>query len=163
MNKTRWLSIALFVSVALNLALAGALAAQAWRMREGMRMEGRGPEGLARQLSPTGAEKARTLMRSRRPEAMELFTAIREARGDAQAALIAKPFDAARLARAMDQLRVANKSLQKHIQVGFIDLAGQVSHDDREKLSRLMPGMGPPRDRERDRHPRGDGPPPPMR
>lgn len=154
MSRTRWLSIALFVSVALNLALAGVIAAQTWRMRDAMHGGGRGPEALARQLSPASGEKARALMRSRRAEATELFATVRQARGEARAALAAEPLDDARLTRAMDRLRQANEALQRHIQAGFVELARQLPREDREKLSRMMPGGEP-----RERRPRRDAPP----
>jgi uncharacterized membrane protein len=150
MTRNRWLSLVLFVSVALNLALLGMIGAHMWRQRED-----RPPGPISRQLSPPWDEKARELRRARRPEAMELVRAIRAARADARETLTTEPFDAGRLADALERLRVANEALQRHVQTGFVDLARQVPPEERQKLARVIPGGEPP-----DRHPRGDGPPP---
>ena len=150
MNKLRWISLALAVSIALNLAFVGMMVG---RHFGGMRVMGPPPgeqraiDRLAKDMSADGGDKVRAALLQRSGQLQQQRADERRTRDDVRAAMLATPFDRARLESAMAAHRVSTAGLQQTIHAGLVDAASQLSPEDRAKLAesgrRPMRG-GPP-------------------
>lgn len=150
MNKLRWISLALAVSIALNLAFVGMMVG---RHFGGMCAMGPPPgeqraiDRLAKDMSADGGEKLRAVLMPRSGQLQQQRADERRTRDDVRTAMSANPFDRARLESAMAAHRASTAALQQTIQSGLADAASQLSPEDRAKLAesgrRPMRG-GPP-------------------
>jgi uncharacterized membrane protein len=150
MTKTRWLSIALFASVALNLALIGFLASRTISWSEAGRGGDRFVERLTRHMPAEAASRVRSVMAAQRPVMTRHLQEVRSARDEVRTALDAEPFDRARLEQSFTRLRRANDSVQDAIHQGVLAVAGDLGAEERRRLARMLdrgPPGHPPRDR----------------
>ena len=110
----RWMVIALFTSLALNLVIAGATVGFVWRHSGGV------SDAQVAHLPPNLLSYASTLPAARQKELSERTEAqrqnvrplrrqLREAREEAVAALVAEPFDRARFQATQAALLVADQ------------------------------------------------------
>jgi uncharacterized membrane protein len=135
--RARWLTIALAVSVALNLFFLGLFSARAFQ-----RYEGRTPWA---QHGPPGASGARRWQRQPRPfdwmsdaERAELRPRrkeIRTARRQAEEALRAEPFDGERLRRALSDLRRETDGIQAAVHDSMLKRALTMDGEARRRLA----------------------------
>jgi uncharacterized membrane protein len=157
--RQRWLTIALAVSVALNVFFLGVAAARWWQHRkwradrfgdnasliaggpraEGERLERRHRRGRGAPLSwMTEAERAEL-----RPKRQALVGI----RRDAEQVLSAEPFDAGRFQRALEALRTETAQIQGAVHQKLLQRAATLSLEERRKLADVS--WGTPGDRAR--------------
>jgi uncharacterized membrane protein len=133
------LSIALAVSIALNLLLAGILVGRAFH---------RPPHPPERETPAFRGERdgnrapLRKLLREQGGELKEKRRAIAEARRTAQTALEAEPFDRAALERALEALRDETVASQKIMHGAIADAATKGTPEERRKLGRSLARVG---------------------
>lgn len=165
-KSTKWLIGAAVASLALNLFLATWLIAWGWR--GGMHLFGHpvfGPPPMARvEKSPGGPEGLppglRNVIDIDRTQLRPLFRDARDARRAVGDALLAEPFDPARLDLALTGLRQQADAIQGELHRAMMEAAINGGPEVRRKMARPggkerryesgFDGMG-----------RGDGPPPP--
>lgn len=147
----RSLSVALAVSLALNVFLAGFLAAQALRPSEG-RPSAAGPMlfRAGEALGDPGHPAIREVMRAHRQELRAHRRAIREARREVHESMVAEPFDQERLSAALASLRAETTSSQVLLHRALVQLATSMTPEQRARLSKLSEEP-PPRSRSRNR------------
>lgn len=143
--RQRWLTIALAISVALNLFFLGVVAARWWRHdkwhaerrsdRAGLnvpvqRAEGERPERRHRRGRPlswmTEAERAEL-----RPKRQALIGI----RRNAEQVLSAEPFDPARFQSALEALRAGTAQIQEAVHQKLVQRAAELSPQERRKLA----------------------------
>ena len=128
------LSIALALSIAVNLLLAGIFAGRAFHRRppppeRGMALRGE-PDGRRAPL--------RGLLREHGDELREKRRAIGEARRTARTALEAEPFDRGALERALEALRKETGESQAIMHRAIVEAASKGSPEERRKLGRAL-------------------------
>ena len=150
------LSIALAVSIALNLFGAGFLVSRMLHPRHpptlapmlGTDDEQRGnpfmgPHGLLGSgAEPHLVPHVREVMRAHGDGLRQDRGALRERRRAVEDALRAEPVDAAALSQALGSLRQSTLSAQERMHTALVDLAKQLPAEDRKKLARHG-GRGP--------------------
>ena len=123
----RALTLALAISVALNLFLLGVGAARLWQHGE------RGPRGLDRSSRAAG-RAAEWLDEGRRSELRERRKTLREARRHVQRALASPAFDAEQLRGALKKLRGESQGLQEALHESLLERAAQLGVAERRRL-----------------------------
>jgi uncharacterized membrane protein len=124
------LSIALAVSIALNLLLAGILVGRAFHRGP---LPDRDKPALHRERDGRRAP-LRGLYREHDDELRDKRRAIGAARRTARAALEAEPFDRAALERALEALRKETGASQEIMHKAIVDAASKGSPEERKKL-----------------------------
>ncbi len=162
----RWLAIGLFVSVALNLFVAGLIMGGPFRDGPPDR---RGPDMLPSPrmfIEAFGREDGRKVMRTLRDEIPDLrgkFRQAGEARRGVVAAMSADPYDPEALEAAFTAARAAHVELAESIQKPLTEVLADLTPEQRAKFAdefrrpRHDRRGGP--DGERDGPPDGQGPP----
>jgi uncharacterized membrane protein len=148
----RWLAIGLIVSVVINVGLLSFGAVRYFKYREfaerrGMQIE----EQFARRL-PDNAAKAFRDAFEQGPKRGAVSH--HQMRRDLGAALMAEPYDHARMAAVLAEHRQRLDQLQQGLQAGLLAAADAMTPEQRREFGERMLRRGPP-------HMRGDGPPPP--
>jgi uncharacterized membrane protein len=138
----RWLNIVLVGSLALNLFLAGILAA-GWMRHHGSRDWRGGPPGMMALLHGVGGEAARDAREAHRAVLRERIDAVRAARGALAQRLAAEPFDAAAFEAALDDLRSRSGEAQGAFHEAFAAIAATLSPEERRELAERMMRHGP--------------------
>ena len=138
-RPSRWLAIALVISVALNLFALGLVAARAMRPGPHERARGygpfMGPHGLLQ--DGDGAEPiAKRVMQRYGEDLRREHRELREARRAVREALEAEPLDAGRLERALGELRARTDSSQTRMHAALVELARSLPLEQRKKLAR---------------------------
>jgi uncharacterized membrane protein len=134
------LSIALAVSIALNLLLAGVFVGRALHRRP--------PPPPEREMPALRGEREgrraplRGLFREHADELREKRRAIGEARRKAQTALGAEPFDRAALESALEGVRKETVGSQEIMHRAIVEAAAKGSPDERRKLGRALDRTG---------------------
>ncbi len=140
-RTSRRFQIVLFVSLALNLFLAGFLAAR-W-LAPAWHEERRGPEAiverLTSRLSGADAEVMRAAFQANQPKLASLFGELQQARREVRQRLAAQPFDPDALAKAVADLRIKQTAFFTGLQDTILPAVGKLSPEGR---GRLLPGMG---------------------
>lgn len=127
--------IALFVSVALNLALVGVIGSQVWRHVQDRNSEReRRIERVAGPLSTAAREIVRKDFRANREEVAPLVGEMRRTQREFEAAVLAEPFDRARADRAMAAVRSASNAVRDRQLLGLLELAPKLNAEDRARL-----------------------------
>ncbi|SLN45255.1 periplasmic heavy metal sensor [Oceanibacterium hippocampi] len=139
--KTRYLAVALVLSVAVNLLLGGLAAGHWLRAHDhGDRHRG-GPHFLERLESKLDGKDRQALDRLqavRDPVVDERIDALRAARRDFQAALAAEPFDRATVAAAQAEMRARSLAAQQAIHETMLDVMEVLSPEGRELYRETM-------------------------
>jgi len=152
MNRnTRILAILLAVSFGMNLFIAGLWTGGRGRMHDGMtphsgalRMDRSGLRlgALFKELPPELKAQLQAKMRANQPLLQQHLLAEREALAEAQAALIADPFVPALLAKALSDLRTTEDARRTQAHMAIIDIAQQVTKEQRAAIARGLERMG---------------------
>lgn len=152
----------LIVSLAANLLLGGIFAGgfiEAWR-RGPEPADGRPPPfrlhmgRMLEHLPEDVRDRAQALMERHRGEMHGSVRAMRRARREMRAALVAEPFDPARLEAALAELRTRGGAAQASMHGAMLELASDLTPEARRALAE---GLARPR---RPRHRRPPPPPP---
>ena len=147
----RWMRIVLVISLALNLLVAGAMAAAAWRFRHGgpshgpiAMLGGSGNLlGFAQSLPPERRQLIWRETAEHRQTLHPLRAEVRQAREAVQAALIAEPFVPERFTEAQAKALQAEVRARTESQKLFLAIARLLSRDERAAFARWQP-MDPP-------------------
>ena len=163
MTKTRWLALALIVSLALNLALVGFLVGASG-----------GPPWRAATFDPTAGlgrlmrflpDERRTAVfgdTDLRRDIRQSLRTMRRAQHGIEEALAAEPFDAERLAEALEDFRAQFAGNQERSHAAFVSIMEKLTVEERQRFVETIGHMRDPH-RHGDRHRRDDRPgrPPP--
>lgn len=151
---TKRLSIALAVSIALNLFGAGFLVSRALQRRHGPGTPPAthdfvdvspfmGPHGLLGSgVGPHAAPRVREVMRAHGEELRKGRGELRERRRAVEDALRAEPFDGAGLRTALSGLRTSTNAAQERMHAALVDLAKTLSPEERRALAGAGHGRG---------------------
>lgn len=137
-SSTRWLRVGLIASLALNVLIIGGVVS-ALCLGPGGRSGGPGPRGsgllgYAHTLPRERSDLIRQKFADAQPNMESARRAIRDARAAARAALIAEPFDQAKLDAALEGI-VQAESDEKRARVRmFGSTAGELSVEERRGL-----------------------------
>ena len=150
----RGLRIALFVSVALNLALVGVIGAHQYRV---MNERDRRVERAAGPLSPEARQIVRENFRANREEVAPLIGELRRTQREFEEAVLAEPFDRPRADRALAAVRAASNAVRDRQLLAVLEVAPKLKAEDRARIlqSALRRDAPPPG---RDRQPGPPGP-----
>ncbi len=153
-NRLRhWMPIALIVSLAVNLLIAGALASAYWRFRQEAPFPGNpGNINLLGFSATLPADRRQAIMRQtaeQRRAMRPLRAEVRAARLAARALFLAEPFDSDAFARAQAYVLESELQARKQAQALFLIIAGLLNKDERQAFARWHPdgpppGKGPP-------------------
>jgi len=143
---TTWVLIFLFVSLALNLFVAGVVVAHKlhphphgfgeWQQRGDNEPPMRAfVDRLAGKLPPDDRTKFLALVGDYRAELGTAGQALRLARGKVRDALAADPFDRNALESALGDVRARMQDMQKVMHAAVVDAATQLSPEARKSLS----------------------------
>ena len=138
----RTFQIVLFVSLALNLFLAGILAAR-WLAPVWHHEPRGGPEAIVERLTSrlpsTDAGVMRAAFQANQAKLAGAFGELQQARREVRQRLVAEPFDPDALARAVADLQVKQNAFFAALQDTILPAVGKLSPEGR---SHLLPGMG---------------------
>lgn len=142
MNSSRiilWLSLALVLSVSVNMFGAGWYLGQYDReparpAASGMRAT---LDALARDLSPASARLLRQTLRARADQVRPELQALRQARRDLRDVLAGEPLDRAAVAEAQARIRAATGALQAALHQTLAEVAAAMPAEDRRLLARF--------------------------
>lgn len=146
-SAPRWMIIVLLVSLALNLLVAGMVAAAAWRFRHGG-FAGPSPVamgtvfGFATTLPPERRQAIWRQTSEERRALRTLRTDVRAARAEVEARLAAEPFDAARFAEAQARLLAAETRARTEAHKMVLSVAKSLTADERAALARWQSSEG---------------------
>lgn len=134
---TRKLAIALCVSLALNLFLAGFLAARAafGRRPHGPR-DPRGPFAAMMEGEPGEADVVREVMRRHHDALRGERSRLRDARREVTEALAADPFERARLERALAETRAHTAASQRAMHDALVEIVDGLEPEQRGRFAR---------------------------
>ena len=137
------LRTALLLSLAVNVLLAAALAAGAWRQsgrveQAGVPMRMPGPMQIARALPEEDRPVMRDVLAEHRGEMRPRIMEARRARQAVRDALLADPFDAAALERALAEMRMRDSEVVTFAQTLLAEVAGKVSPQGRQAMAKVI-------------------------
>jgi uncharacterized membrane protein len=150
-DRSRWLTIALVVSLGINLLIVGAIAGHLlsgqrhmWQ-RPGMMQgeasrssDGPGDRVIQRMTEAVPAEHRpafEAALAQHRARLAEVGRAMREARMKVRDAMVAEPFDRAKLDGAFAELRARSQELQTEVHAAVAEAAAKLPADARQKLA----------------------------
>jgi Spy/CpxP family protein refolding chaperone len=136
----RRLAALLLGSFALNLFLIGFVVARSWGGPPHLPPGGPlGPRELFIAAREVGAEaQVHELMRHRRAGLHERHAHLRNARDSVRAALVATPFDAARLRQALEGMHASTANAQSAVHDAFVELAERMTPEQRAAVAERM-------------------------
>lgn len=139
-TRTKTLSVALFVSLAINLFLGGAMVGR-WGWHGGHHDGGGRPWGakfwLGRALGEEAAPKVEKLWDAHRAKLKPLRAEAKQARGAIHAALSATPFNSAAYAKALDVSLEKRTAIRANHHAFMIELAATLTPEQRAKLAKF--------------------------
>jgi uncharacterized membrane protein len=132
----RWMAVALYASLALNLIIVGATAGFVWRHG------GKVADVQAAHLSPTMLSYTSMLPASRQKElaarveeqrqkVRPLRRQLREVREEMVLALVAEPFDRERVQAAQARLLVADQKAREAVHQLYVEIAANMTAEER--------------------------------
>lgn len=137
-SRTKTLSVALFISLALNLLIGGAMIGR-WGWHGDHHDRGGGHWGarfwLERALGDEAAPKVEKLWDEHRAQLEPLRAASKQAREDVRAALSARNFDAEAYARALDISLERSMAIRASHHAFMTQLAATLTPEQRAKLA----------------------------
>lgn len=160
-KSRRWLAIALFLSVGINLLFIGLVAGHALH-RPGPMMMGApgqfggpgryaGPppgegaiEGLLQSLPEQVQQEMRKTMRERRAQSEPKLRELQEARRKVRQAMVAEPFVPQRLSEAYAEVRKRGEAVQEDFHEAIVEVAGKLPPEGRRRLADMRRGPGGP-------------------
>lgn len=141
-GKRNWLKIGLLASLAINVLLLGLIGGSAWRLRDAAMTNAIGPSMFAYSNTLPGDRRAeiRRLFVERRPVVRPLRVAAQQARREVREAMVAEPFDKARLVAAHDRMIAAETRLRTAIGGVVADAAEKLNAEERRAFTRWRGG-----------------------
>lgn len=136
-SRTRTLSVVLFVSLALNLFLAGTMVGR-WGGPGGHGGEGRhwgAKFWLSQALGADAAPKVEAMWEARRAKLEPMREAARQSHRAIKTALSADPFDPNAYARALEDSLSRRTAIRASHHAFMIELAGVLTPEQRAKLA----------------------------
>ena len=135
----RKLRYGLMASLALNVLIIGAVAGAFCFSRSGHGHGGPGPKGsglfgFAHTLPRERSDMIRQKLADSKPNMETLRQGIRDARAGVRAAVIAEPFDQAKLNAALDGIAQAEANEKRAKVAVFGDTVGQLTPEERRQL-----------------------------
>ena len=145
-GRRRWLGIALFASLAINLLLVGIVAGALIGGRpHGLPFGGppRGGPDVVRggnfgQMSEPARQRLTAIMEARGDAMRTRVRAMRGAQREAERALSADPYDAERATTALRTLRQRTEELQAEIHAALAEVARDMPQVERARLGRTI-------------------------
>jgi len=132
---TKWLGIGLVASLALNLFVMGAWIGKFARHGDRVETERVTLGAMTDSLSPQGRKLLRQSMRTNRKEAIPIFKQLNDARGRANEALDAEPYNPDAYAAALRDIRTYSEAGQTLLHATLVDVVGKLSPADRHRLA----------------------------
>jgi uncharacterized membrane protein len=145
-TRTRWLVVALVVSLAMNLAVGGLMLGHVLRGPPSWRPgdpEGGPAHRLMRLLPPEARDTVRQSFKEAGPEIRARAKALRQARDGVRDAIMAEPFDRARLDAAFADMRARSDALQTAVQAAIADGVSKLPPEARRKVGQIRPPEPP--------------------
>lgn len=131
-------SIALFVSIAVNVLLISAVATQALTTSD-FRGRGRSAESrverLAKHLPTSDADKLRKAFAAHAGELPAARAELKASREAVRAALRAEPFDPARLEKTLAAMDASRAHMKQILRAALVSAASEMSADGRARLA----------------------------
>ena len=146
-DTARWVKVALIVSVAVNLGIAGVIGGAALRAPEIQRNNIQAPEGvamLARAMPPTHQRELRKGLRDHRDDLRPDREELRNLRDRFVDALRAEPFDIDAVNAVFAEQRVMLSNITAAGHDSVIEQIEKMSPQDREKYIRRLLGNDRP-------------------
>lgn len=140
-RSPRWMVVALFASLALNLIGIGAAASFMWRHRFEL-VAAAGPHiapnllGYTSTLTPERRKDLWSRTEDERRNVRPLRRALREARDESLKALIAEPFDQERYQAAQSRLLAADRSAREAVYKLYGEIAVNLTPEERRGFLR---------------------------
>lgn len=137
------LAVALALSLGLNLFLLGFWAARAWHKSHGPKRGDLTAGGLphlfyaAKAFNDPQHPKLQRVIQSHKSKLLPRRQAVRKARREVDEALQADPFDKARLEAALANLRKETQTTQSELHSALLDLASEMTPEQRQELDQL--------------------------
>jgi uncharacterized membrane protein len=157
MSSRNGLVIALLLSAALNLLIAGVLLG---RWTRGEAPQPPPLQWTARDLAPETRQQVRDRLQERMTDVRPLRAEMREASAAVRRAAVAEPFDASALRQALAELRRIQQQYQGVMHDSVVDIAAELPREQRLALLRQALERGGRGDRGDSRE-RPQGPRPP--
>lgn len=145
MPRSKWLILALVLSLSANLAMGGFLAGRATSDLGGPRLLDpnlRVSRLMLQQLPEDRREALRPIIREQLQSIRPSVGGIRRAQREIEAALTAEPFDPQALAQALAAFRTHLNQSQETSHAAFIGLATSLSPAERRLLGQTLAGPG---------------------
>lgn len=145
LNNKKFLTIALAVSLAINLIIIGAAGSAAWRWHK-IRSDGnwlenrldRTEDRILRRLEGDDRMLAERVFRERRPQLSAAIAEIRAARRDFRDSLSVETPDPAALTAALDRSQAAARQINENVHGAVRDMAQGLSVEARRKIAEKM-------------------------
>ena len=160
---SRTVRLALLMSLALNLMLAGMLAWQhgPWRGERGARHAPALPHlfdvrALRRVIPEERQHVLQPVFEKHRPEMRSRLHALFAARGDVRRAIAAEPFDPVALQSAFARLREADRATAEQAQAMMAEVLAVATPEERRRMSEIMARSASRGRAWRERHARGE-------
>ncbi len=137
MNSNRWLVLALLVSLAVNLLIAGIFI--------GRKLEG--PPGriqldwLMQELDTTTRDRLRGNLRDQMDSSRKERHLLRETQRDLHQSILTEPFDEQKVRDAMAEVRAASARLQQKMHDQMIKNLGELSAEERLRVFKVLSNM----------------------
>jgi uncharacterized membrane protein len=132
--RERRLLVALIVSAAVNLFLVGFVAARTFGHRP--KPPGPGPFHAREMFDVGRSPEMRERFERRKEELRPQHRALREAREELEQALLAEPYDRARVEQALATLRKQTGTLQEGMHRALLDIAAELGPEERRAFVR---------------------------
>lgn len=141
-KKNNWIGLCLFVSLAVNIFLAGVVFGQ----KDGNRLQ-RGEKILAtigalKEVSPESRAKAKELVKADWPKIQEDLQGIREKRQEVRGLLEQTAYDPAALDKSFADLRVAVGDMQTEAHQLVVKIASALTPEERVAFMKALPKPG---------------------
>lgn len=145
-RKGRWKTIALVVSLALNVFIVAFVLGQATRgyLDDGRRPFDRGAHRvdwteMVERLPPDARDEARQILRDSGDRMRDLGRELQRARDEAGRALLADPYNEEAAREAFAEVRDQTSEVQQLIQEGLLRLAAELTPQERRRLFESLP------------------------
>lgn len=145
-RKRRWKTLALILSVALNLFIIAFILGQATRgyLDDGRRPFDRGAlrvdwTHMVESLPPEARDQARAILREGSDQMRDMIRNLQRARETAAQAALADPYDEEAARAAFAEVRRRTAEVQQLIQEGLLRLAADLTPQERRRMFESLP------------------------
>lgn len=138
LRKAPW-ALLFLISLGINLFLGGMLVSGRMHRRAGREGPPEGMNAIAAPYKPL----AQRVWKERRGEMQDKKRRVQDVRARAAEAMMAEPFEPARAASALADLRTAQADAQRVMHEGLVELARELPRAERARLPMIVRGLGP--------------------